>query len=115
MATNTALDTSHDDAHHVDAHHGDDHGPSDRFFVMVAVALAIMTLVEVLATEVGIPAPWTTVFLLVLMVIKFLTVTSLFMHLKWDNKLFSLLFYTGLVLSVGVYVVALACFQFFAG
>ena len=51
--------------------------------------------------------------LIVLMVIKFFTVVAYFMHLKFDNKLFSVLFYTGLFLAVCVYCGALATFQFF--
>ena len=34
--------------------------------------------------------------LLVLMTAKFLTVVSYFMHLKFDHRLFTFLFYTGL-------------------
>ena len=34
------------------------------------------------------------------MVVKFLTVVSYFMHLKFDNKIFSFMFYLGLVLAV---------------
>ena len=41
------------------------------------------------------------------MAIKFLTVVSFFMHLKFDNKMFSCLFYSGLFLAVCVYVAAL--------
>jgi len=37
------------------------------------------------------------------------------MHLKFDNKLFSYLFYSGLVLAIGVYVAFLATFHFFTG
>jgi cytochrome c oxidase subunit 4 len=33
--------------------------------------------------------------------------------LKFDNKIFSWLFYAGLFLAIGVYVTALATFQFF--
>ena len=53
--------------------------------------------------------------LLMLMAIKFLTVVSLFMHLKFDNKIFSMLFYSGLGLAVGVYIAALMTFRFFDG
>jgi cytochrome c oxidase subunit 4 len=49
------------------------------------------------------------------MLIKFLTVVSLFMHLKYDNKMFSMLFYSGLILAVLVYVAALMTFRFFDG
>jgi cytochrome c oxidase subunit 4 len=51
--------------------------------------------------------------LLIMMVIKFVMVVSYFMHLKFDNKMFSWLFYSGLVLAVGVYCAALATFKFF--
>ncbi len=53
--------------------------------------------------------------LLILMSIKFFMVVSYFMHLRFDNRLFSFLFYAGLFLAVGVYVAALATFEFFIG
>jgi cytochrome c oxidase subunit 4 len=37
------------------------------------------------------------------------------MHLKFDNKIFSYLFYSGLILAVSVYIVALMTFRFFDG
>ena len=49
-----------------------------------------------------------------MMTIKFFMILLVFMHLKFDNKLFSLMFYIGLVLAIGVYTVALLTFQFFA-
>jgi cytochrome c oxidase subunit 4 len=47
------------------------------------------------------------------MVVKFVAVVMFFMHLKFDNKIFSWLFYAGLFLAVGVYVALLVTFQFF--
>ncbi len=47
------------------------------------------------------------------MLAKFLTVVSYFMHLKFDNRIFSFLFYMGLTLAVFVYAAALATFHFF--
>ena len=35
------------------------------------------------------------------------------MHLKFDNKIFSFMFYLGLVLAVLVYCAALSTFHFF--
>jgi cytochrome c oxidase subunit 4 len=52
--------------------------------------------------------------LLILMAFKFFAVVLFFMHLRFDNRLFSILFYMGLVLAVGVYLVALFTFQFFS-
>jgi cytochrome c oxidase subunit 4 len=40
-------------------------------------------------------------------------VASYFMHLKFDNKIFTYLFYSGLLLAIAVYVGALATFKFF--
>ena len=42
-----------------------------------------------------------------------LVVLLYFMHLKFDSKLFSLMFYIGLVLAVGCYAVFLATLHFF--
>ena len=103
--------------------HGDDHGgdPSDHgdhghkpnsFYIKVAIALAIVTAIEVGLYYLDL-GPWYMVILLILMTIKFLTVVSLFMHLKYDNKIFSMLFYSGLILALLVYIAALLTFRFF--
>src|SRR5688572_21605426 len=96
------------------AHDGEEHWP-DWKYVQLAAALAIVTAIEVLLSyikddmgAVFLPA------LLLLMAIKFFAVVMFFMHLKFDNRLFSLLFYLGLGLAVGVYVAALCTFEFFA-
>jgi cytochrome c oxidase subunit 4 len=47
------------------------------------------------------------------MVVKFVMVVSYFMHLKFDNRIFSLLFYVGLGLALFCYIAALATFKFF--
>lgn len=102
------LDTDH--SAHDGAH---DHKP-DSFYIKVAVALAIVTGVEVGLYYLDLGKLYLPI-LLILMVIKFVTVVSLFMHLKFDHKIFSWLFYTGLFLAVFVYVVALLTFRFFDG
>ena len=48
------------------------------------------------------------------MTIKFFMIVSIFMHLKFDSKLFSVMFYIGLGLAMFVYMVFLSTFQFFA-
>jgi cytochrome c oxidase subunit 4 len=92
--------------------HATEHGPSTAGYVRIALILAAITALEVSTYYVDfgwlfMPA------LMIMMVIKFLMVVSYFMHLKFDNKLFSWLFYTGLILAVGVYCAALATFKFF--
>jgi cytochrome c oxidase subunit IV len=105
----------HDEHDEHGAAHGDAgaHKPNS-FYIQVAAALAVITAVEVglYYLDIGklfMPA------LLILMVVKFITVVSVFMHLKFDHKLFSYLFYSGLFLAVGVYIAALMTFRFFDG
>ena len=71
-----------------------------------------MTALEVTISYVDI-GPIFLPVLLILMAAKFLTVVSYFMHLKFDKRIFSFLFYTGLILAVFVFCVALSTFHFF--
>jgi cytochrome c oxidase subunit 4 len=95
--------------HEYDAH--TDHKP-DSFYIKVAFALAFITGLEVLVSYSDLGAFFLPV-LLILMAIKFVSVVSVFMHLRFDNRIFSWCFYTGLFLALGVYIAALATFQFF--
>jgi cytochrome c oxidase subunit 4 len=89
------------------------HGATDRQYIVIAVILAAITAMEVTISYIDI-GPIFLPTLLILMAIKFFTVVSYFMHLKFDNRIFSFLFYMGLVLAVGVYSAALSTFHFFA-
>ncbi len=105
----TATDTSaHDDTHQ-------EHGLSDLGYVKIAIALAIVTAIEVALsyTQDQLGALFLPL-LLILMGIKFFSVVLYFMHLKFDTRLFSLMFYIGIVLAVGCYCVALASMHFFS-
>lgn len=103
----------HGAGHGAESGAGHAHKPNS-FYIQVAAALALITAVEVglYYLDIGklfLPA------LLILMAVKFVTVVSLFMHLRFDHKLFSWLFYSGLFLAVGVYLAALLTFRFFDG
>lgn len=86
---------------------------SNAGYIRIAIILAAMTALEVSTYYVDFGALFLPV-LLILMVVKFFIVVSYFMHLKFDNKLFSFMFYAGLVLALGCYFAALATFQFFS-
>ena len=114
-----SIDTNHpapDDLHgklaNPDSH--DEHGLSDKGYVVIALILAVMTGIEVALSYIELPGWFFMTALIGLMVLKFVIVVSFFMHLKFDNKLFSWLFYAGLLLAVFVYLAALCTFQFFA-
>jgi cytochrome c oxidase subunit 4 len=108
MTTQTAPDTHHNEVEHSEA----EHGMSTRGYITIALILAAITALEVSTYYVDF-GPLFLPSLLIMMVIKFIMVVSYFMHLKFDNKLFSWLFYGGLILAVGVYAAALSTFHFF--
>jgi len=107
--TTTPTDTSHD-THGSDANA--EHGMSTRGYINIALILAAITALEVSTYYVDF-GPLFLPSLLIMMVVKFFMVVSYFMHLKFDNKVFSWMFYAGLFLAVGVYVAALSTFHFF--
>ena len=94
---------------HADAH---EHGMSDAGYIKIAIILAAITGLEVSTYYVNF-GPLFMPALLTMMVVKFVMVVSYFMHLKFDSKVFSFLFYTGLGLALFVYITALATFKFF--
>ncbi len=107
--THSVLPATADEA----AHDGSEvHEVSDKQYVVIALILAVLTALEVAATEVGlgsflIPA------LLIMMAVKFFIVVSYFMHLKHDSGLFKFSFYVGLGGALVLYSVMLATFHFF--
>jgi cytochrome c oxidase subunit 4 len=108
MSTVTENSPSHDTAAH-DAEH---HGASDKQYIVIALILAALTAIEVSTYYIDF-GPLFMPTLFVLMIVKFVIVASFFMHLKFDNKIFTYLFYAGLLLAVAVYAGALATFKFF--
>ena len=76
--------------------------PSDGTYILIALALAVVT-----AVEVGLyylkSSSLTTIVLLALMVLKFSIVVGYFMHLRFDSPVLRRLFIAGLTLAVFVY------------
>ncbi len=86
----------------------------DREYVIIAMVLAGLTALEVVLSYVKIlEGVFLVVPLLVVMAIKFGLVGSYFMHLRYDNRLLTRVFYGGLFLAVSVYAAALMAFHFF--
>ena len=89
-----------------------EHGMSDAGYIKIAIILALITALEVSTYYVDF-GPLFMPSLIIMMLVKFVMVVSYFMHLKFDSKIFSFLFYTGLGLALFVYIAALATFKFF--
>jgi len=90
----------------------------DLKYVYIAIFLAVVTAVEVM-TYVAPDFPgWKwgdgvglVVVLMVLMAVKFWTVAWYFMHLKFDSRVLTAVFYAGLVLAVCVYLAMMTAFR----
>jgi cytochrome c oxidase subunit 4 len=92
--------------------HEQEHGMTDAGYIKIAIILAAITALEVSTYYVDF-GPLFMPSLMIMMVVKFVMVVSYFMHLKFDSKIFTFLFYTGLGLALFVYITALATFKFF--
>ena len=88
--------------------------PSDWRYVKVAIVLAIITAVEVdTYVHADLWEPILVPALLGMMALKFFGVAWYFMHLKYDKRVLTWSFYSGVVLALFVYLVALFMFNFF--
>ncbi len=83
------------------------HHPGQAQYVRVAVALAVLTAVEVAVYYFDLPGKLLVAVLVGLATVKFSLVAAYFMHLKFDARLLRRLFVTGIVLACAVYAVGL--------
>jgi cytochrome c oxidase subunit 4 len=88
--------------------------PADKRYWLLALLLALITAAEV--STYSNPGAWgshVTTALLIMASIKFVAVTLVFMHLYFDNRFLTYVFYAGLVLALMVYLAALSSMHFF--
>jgi cytochrome c oxidase subunit 4 len=77
-------------------------------YVVIGLILAAITAVEVALYYIDLNHKSLVVMLIILSIAKFGLVIGWFMHLKFDNKLFTTLFLGGLALAISVFTVAVA-------
>ncbi len=113
----TVEELDDDSPAHPGEHHT--HGPSNRTYFGIFWALVAITLLEVSTyfwdswfgrTDTSVVA---YPMLIVLMVIKFGLIASVFMHLRFDDKTLSRIFYFGIVIALVVYVAAMSTMNIF--
>ena len=93
--------------------HGNSHEhPSDNKYIQIAGILAVLTALEVATYFLEMPTSVLVPVLMVMMVIKFFYVAAWFMHLRFDSRMFTRFFVTGLVLATTVYLITLTVFEF---
>ena len=87
------------------------HHPGPRQYVLIGVILFVLTVAEVSVVYLSLGALLLPI-LMVLMVVKFALVVLFFMHLKFDNKLFSTLFTAPLLIAVSIVLALIALFSY---
>lgn len=87
--------------------HAGDH-PKPSQYVVIGIILGGLTAAEIALYYVDLPHKLLVLMLLGLSSAKFGLVIGYFMHLKFDNKLFTTLFLGGLGLAIAIFTVAIA-------
>ena len=77
-------------------------------YIRVALILAIITIVEVIIYYIPAVRGVLVPALIILSVAKFLMVVGIFMHLRFDHRLYRFMFAAGLVVTLSVYIALLA-------
>jgi cytochrome c oxidase subunit 4 len=105
--------SEHGVVEHTAAHASEEHHPGPATYLLIGLILLILTIMEV--SVVYMPAlAWVLIpILMVLMVIKFALVVMFFMHLKFDNRLFSALFTAPLLIAASITLALMALFGAF--
>jgi cytochrome c oxidase subunit IV len=97
------MSTTEHHLEHEPGEHGAEHAhPGPRTYVIVGVVLAIITLTEVWAYNQEELKAILVPLLLGMSAIKFATVVGFYMHLKFDNPLFTAVFGFGLAVAGSV-------------
>ncbi len=89
--------------------HHEPHVPSQLEYVRIAVFLAVITFAEVILYYFygSVSRVLIIIALVTLAAIKFMTVAAFFMHLRFDGRLFVIMFSACLVLAAGAFFVAI--------
>jgi cytochrome c oxidase subunit 4 len=85
-----------------------------KTYINVAVALGILTAIEVATLYIpGIPNTLLVTSLLVMSVIKFFLVVGFFMHLRYDSGIMRALFVGPLIIAIAIILALMALFSAF--
>jgi cytochrome c oxidase subunit 4 len=94
---------------------GEHHHPGPAEYIKIGVILFVLTVIEVAVVYVPALSALLVPILMVLMAIKFALVVLWFMHLRFDNPLFSGLFTAPLFIALAITLALMALFGSFFG
>lgn len=84
-----------------DAKHAEHHHPTGNQYLKIAVILTVITIIEVWAYYIPslVASPLFNPALIAMSAAKFVIVVAFYMHLKFDSKLFRLLFTGSMIVA----------------
>jgi len=90
-------------------HSSDANHLSVKQYLKIGLLLTVITIVELIASYIELGALLVPI-LLILSAIKFVIVVAFFMHLRFDNRVFTIVFFAGFVLAVVIAIILLLVF-----
>lgn len=93
--------------------------PSDRTYLKIGTMLFILTALEVALyfAEDMFESEWSLYILIgaliILSTFKFILVVSYYMHLKWDDRIFTWFFVAGLSTAAGIILAMMAMYRYY--
>lgn len=95
-----------------DAHVTETHGSplNPRQYIIIGLILTVITAVELVASYQDLGSLLVPI-LLILSAVKFVIVVALFMHLKFESRLFTWMFLFGLVLGGAILIALVVLFR----
>lgn len=103
--------TLHNDKGHGSHGHDEQHSHVKTYFIM-AVVLGILTGIEVAILSVPVPDAVMLTVLYGLAAVKFGLVVAFFMHLKYDNKILTGIFFAGFTIALATMVAMIALINY---
>lgn len=100
--------------HSENAHH-----PSDRTYLKIGSLLFILTAVEIALyfVEDAFESDWSLYVLIasliILSSIKFVLVVMYYMHLKWDDRMFTWFFLAGMFVAAAIILAMMAMYRYY--
>lgn len=95
-------------AHAAEESHGSPLKPRD--YVIITLILAVITLVEFALSYTEMGTVLLATLLILLSAVKFGVVVGLFMHLRYEARIFTQMFFFGLVLAAGILIALILVF-----
>ena len=94
-----------------DAHATETHGPplKPRQYLVIGLILTVLTVIELWVSYSSLGSALVPI-LLILSAVKFVMVVALFMHLKFESRLFTWMFLSGLLLGSAILIALVALF-----